>query len=202
MKASRKDMERDFKKDFVGDIALNLFQRSHFDQVSMDEIAREAEFGKGTLYKLFSGKEEILVHVICRGIQDLCARLESKCLDSSQPTRMLETLFELEYDFYTKYSNLVVAMMLRPDNNLEPEFLERIREQKRLHVSLLERILKAARAADLAIGTGDREFIRALEAVMKGIMVLQIEQPAMEVNQEQDLLLIRALLGTGLITWV
>lgn len=202
MKASRKDMERDFKKDFVGDIALNLFQRSHFDQVSMDEIAREAEFGKGTLYKLFSGKEEILVHVICRGIQDLCAGLESKCLDSSQPTRMLETLFELEYDFYTKYSNLVVAMMLRADNNLEPEFLERIREQKRLHVSLLERILKAARAADLAIGTDDREFIRALEAVMKGIMVLQIEQPAMEVNREQDLLLIRALLGTGLITWI
>lgn len=202
MKTSRKEMERNFKKDFVGDIALDLFRRSHFDQVSMDEIAREAEFGKGTLYKLFSGKEEILVHVICRGIQELCRELESKCLDGSRPTRMMETLFELEYDFYTSYSNLVVALMLRADNNLEPEFLERIREQKRLHVCMLEQILKTARAAGLAIGTGDREFIRALEAVMKGIMVLHIEQPAMEVGREQDLLLIRALLGTGLMTLV
>ncbi|MEQ8200642.1 MAG: TetR/AcrR family transcriptional regulator [Syntrophomonadaceae bacterium] len=202
MKASRKEMERQFKKDFVGDIALDLFRRSHFDRVSMDEIAREAEFGKGTLYKLFSGKEEILVHVICRGIQDLRTGLESKCLDGRPPTRMLETLVELEYDFYTQYSNLVVALMLREGNNLEPEFLERIREQKRLHVELLERILAVARAAGLSIDTGDREFIRALEAVMKGLMVLQIEQPAMEVNREQDLLLIRALLGKGLITWV
>lgn len=202
MKASRKEMERNFKKDFVGDIALDLFQRSHFDRVSMDEIAREAEFGKGTLYKLFSGKEEILVHVICRGIQDLCTGLESKCLDGSQTARMMETLFELEYDFYTKYSNLVVALMLREGNNLDPVFLERIREQKRLHVELLERILAVVRASGLTIGTGDREFIRALEAVMKGLMVLQIEQPAMEVNREQDLLLIRALLGTGLIASV
>lgn len=202
MKTSRKEMERNFKKDFVADIALDLFQRSHFDQVSMDEIAREAEFGKGTLYKLFSGKEEILVHVICRGIQELCSELESKCLVGRQTTQVMETLFELEYDFYTKYSNLVVAMMLRADNNLEPEFLERIRRQKRIHVGRLESILKAARAAGLAINTGDSEFIRALEVVMKGIMVLQIEQPALEVNREQDLLLIRALLGTGLITWV
>jgi len=202
LKASRKEIERNFKKDFIGDIALDLFRRSHFDRVSMDEIAREAEFGKGTLYKLFSGKEEILVYVICRGIQDLCTELESKCPDGSQPTQMMKTLFELEYDFYTEYSNLVVALMLRAGSTLAPEFLERIREQKRLHVGLLERILKVARAAGLAIDTGDKEFIRALEAVMKGIMVLQIEQPAMEVNREQDLLLIRALLGTGLITWV
>ena len=93
-------------------------------------------------------------------------------------------------------------MMLRADNNLEPEFLERIRGQKRVHVGLLENILKSARAAGLAINIEDGEFIRALEVVMKGIMVLQIEQPALAVNREQDLRLIRALLGTGLITWM
>ena len=93
-------------------------------------------------------------------------------------------------------------MMLRADNNLEPEFLERIRGQKRVHVGLLENILKSARAAGLAINIEDGEFIRALEVVMKGIMVLQIEQPALAANREQDLRLIRALLGTGLITWM
>jgi len=131
---SRKELERSFRKDFVGDVALKLFSSKPFERVSMDEIAQKAELGKGTLYKLFSGKEEIMVHVICRGIENLCRDLEEQCLGTSDVPQALKRLLELEYDFYTKYSNLVLKLVFHQSADSESVFLDRVRVQHQQHI--------------------------------------------------------------------
>lgn len=199
MKMSRKEVETSFKKDFVGDVAFELFAHRPFDRVSMDEIARKAEFGKGTLYKLFNGKEEILVHVICRGIQNLCRDLQAQCLGSSDTRQALEQLLELEYDFYTRYSNLVLAVVFRQTDTFEPTFLNRIREQHQQHSDFLEQIFERARNAGMPFKIDNKGLIRALEAAMKGLMISHIERPSPDNNREKDLQLITAMLWTGLL---
>lgn len=199
MKVSRKEVERSFKKDFVGEVAFRLFSNKPFDRVSMDEIAREAEFGKGTLYKLFSGKEEIMVHVICRGIGNLCRDLKEQCLGNSDARQALRQLLELEYDFYTRYSNLVLALVLYQSDYSEPAFLERVRVQHQQHIDLLVQIFERSRIEGMHFRMDNQELIRALKAAIKGLMINHIEQPNPDYSREKDLELLNAMLWTGLL---
>lgn len=196
---SRKELERSFKKDFVGDVAFELFSSKPFDRVSMDEIAQKAEFGKGTLYKLFSGKEEIMVHVICRGIENLCCDLEEQCLGSSDVPQALRLLLGLEYDFYTKYSNLVLELVIHQSANSESVFLDRVRVQNQQHHNLLERIFERARTAGMQFRMDNQELIRALNAAIKGLMINRIEQSILDNSREKDLELLNTMLWTGLL---
>lgn len=51
-------------KDTILDVALKLFQRFGYQKTTVEEIAREAQIGKGTVYLYFSSKEEILLTLI------------------------------------------------------------------------------------------------------------------------------------------
>jgi TetR/AcrR family transcriptional regulator len=51
--------------------AAELFSENGYHNVSMDEIARRAEFGKGTLYKFFPNKEELFTALMFETIQGL-----------------------------------------------------------------------------------------------------------------------------------
>jgi len=196
---SRKELERSFKKDLVGDVAFKLFRSKPFDRVSMDEIAQKAEFGKGTLYKLFSGKEEIMVHVICRGIANLCRDLEEQCLGTSDVPQALKLLLGLEYDFYTKYSNLVLELVFHQSANSESVFLESVRVQNQQHMNLLERIFEQARTAGMQFRLDNHELIQALNAAIKGLMINRIEQSILDDSREKDLELLNTMLWTGLL---
>lgn len=196
---SRKELERSFRKDFVGNVALELFSSKPFERVSMDEIAQKAELGKGTLYKLFSGKEEIMVHVICRGIENLCRDLEEQCLGTSNVPQALKLLLGLEYDFYTKYSNLVLKLVFHQSDNSESAFLDRVRVQHQQHIDLLERIFEQARTEGMQFRLDNQELIQALNAAIKGLMINRMEQPIQDNSREKDLELLNTMLWTGLL---
>lgn len=196
---SRKELERSFRKDFVGNVALELFSSKPFERVSMDEIAQKAELGKGTLYKLFSGKEEIMVHVICRGIENLCRDLEEQCLGTSNVPQALKLLLGLEYDFYTKYSNLVLKLVFHQSDNSESAFLDRVRVQHQQHIDLLERIFEQARTEGMQFRLDNQELIQALNAAIKGLMINRMEQPIQDNSREKDLQLLNTMLWTGLL---
>lgn len=196
---SRKELERSFRKDFVGNVALELFSSKPFERVSMDEIAQKAELGKGTLYKLFSGKEEIMVHVICRGIENLCRDLEEQCLGTSNVPQALKRLLELEYDFYTKYSNLVLKLVFHQSADSESAFLDRVRVQHQQHMNLLERIFEQARTEGMQFRLDNQELIQALNAAIKGLMINRMEQPIQDNSREKDLQLLNTMLWTGLL---
>lgn len=196
---SRKELERSFRKDFVGNVALELFSSKPFERVSMDEIAQKAELGKGTLYKLFSGKEEIMVHVICRGIENLCRDLEEQCLGTSDVPQALKLLLGLEYDFYTKYSNLVLKLVFHQSADSESVFLDRVRVQHQQHIDLLERIFEQARTEGMQFRLDNQELIQALNAAIKGLMINRMEQPIQDNSREKDLQLLNTMLWTGLL---
>src|SRR4051812_12153203 len=48
------------------DAAARLFAKGRFHEVRMDDIAAEAEVGKGTLYRYFADKEELYLALLAR----------------------------------------------------------------------------------------------------------------------------------------
>jgi len=56
---TRRERERLQHKREILDVALRLFSERGYYSVSMEEIAKEAEFSVGTLYNFFKSKEEL-----------------------------------------------------------------------------------------------------------------------------------------------
>lgn len=64
--ADRKEREKEQRKNVILDAAEKLFFSKGFDSVSMEEIAKEVELGKGTLYLYFKSKDSLFFAIISR----------------------------------------------------------------------------------------------------------------------------------------
>jgi len=66
--ADRKERERKLREEGILDAAQRVFLAKGYDAASMDEIAREAEFTKPTLYQYFLDKESLYLAVAERSL--------------------------------------------------------------------------------------------------------------------------------------
>jgi len=61
---SRKDRERAMHRDQILDAARNLLGRKAYSEITVQEIAADAEFSVGYIYKIFESKEDIYVTLV------------------------------------------------------------------------------------------------------------------------------------------
>src|SRR5262249_154273 len=66
--------------------AAYLFGTQRFHEVRMEDIAAQAEVGKGTLYRYFSDKEELYLALLARASQQMIQRL-SAALEETEGAR-------------------------------------------------------------------------------------------------------------------
>ncbi|KRL99432.1 TetR/AcrR family transcriptional regulator [Liquorilactobacillus satsumensis] len=87
----RKFRERKLKQQDVIDAAERIFAQKDYATAGIDEIAKEAEFSKKTLYVYFNSKEQIYFEIALRGYRKFQAILEKK-MATAGPTGSLEKL--------------------------------------------------------------------------------------------------------------
>jgi AcrR family transcriptional regulator len=71
----RKERERAIREDDIIDAAERVFFARGFDGATMDDVAREADFSKRTLYKYFTSKNQLILAIAHRGFCLLNAML-------------------------------------------------------------------------------------------------------------------------------
>lgn len=81
--AKWKEREREQRQNDIIEAARNLLAQKDFDEVSMDEIAREVGLGKSTLYLYFKNKESLYFAVVLRGIQ-IWAEMVKKVVEKGE----------------------------------------------------------------------------------------------------------------------
>jgi AcrR family transcriptional regulator len=91
--------ERDFKRreEEILAAALRLFDRDNWQDVTIEQIAQEAEIGKGTVYLHFPGKEEIYARLHSEFGRKLLVQL--RAIDVSLPVaeqmrRIIRVVFD------------------------------------------------------------------------------------------------------------
>jgi AcrR family transcriptional regulator len=70
---SRKEREKRTRQQEILKAARELFVSKGFRETTLDEIARHAEFGKGTLYNYFANKDEIFLGIVEQAVEDSLA---------------------------------------------------------------------------------------------------------------------------------
>jgi AcrR family transcriptional regulator len=121
----RREKERDGRRRLILKSARTLFFAKGFKNVTVDEIARYSELGKGSIYLYFNSKEEIYVQILLNDIDKFHQQLFSLF---NKKKSAVELLFEFSYfyaDFFLNDPELfriLMAFMLHTDHmNLSEE---------------------------------------------------------------------------------
>lgn len=97
---SRRDREKLVREQEIVAAAEGIFSEKGFDEASMDEIAKKAEFTKRTLYQYFLNKEDLYLAVVIKLFKELNAQLSGKDDPALSGYARLEKTFQILYDFH------------------------------------------------------------------------------------------------------
>ncbi len=142
--AERKEREKEQRRNAIIDAAEKLFFSRGFDSVSMDEIAKEVELGKGTLYLYFKNKDSLFFAIALRRARAFhemfieCA--ESEATGRKKSRKIGENLFEFarqNQDYYRMVCTVGPALFRKTDNADAKEVLDLMVKDMLLHRDML-----------------------------------------------------------------
>ncbi len=102
-KAGRKEKEREIRRKDIIDASEKLFFSNDYDNVTMNDIAEEAEMARGTLYQYFKNKEDIYAAIAIRAAKIIGEMFQELLSKNQSGIEKMRTLCEFYYDFYKKY---------------------------------------------------------------------------------------------------
>lgn len=129
--SKRKDKEKQIRKDDIIDAAEKIFFLKGYDVATMDDIAKEAEFSKRTVYIYFNSKEQLYFEIMVRGYKILIEAIEDS-LDNIKEKNSLDRLKQIGktfYDFNNEYPDYFNAIMSY--ENGEKDFSSGISDESR-----------------------------------------------------------------------
>ncbi|NPV82735.1 MAG: TetR/AcrR family transcriptional regulator [Candidatus Aminicenantes bacterium] len=103
--------------------AERVILRRGFRSATMDEIAREANFSKATLYKYFHNKGQILLEIILQYIDEIKERLREIQQSDRSPDEKLKQMILSVLDIQTRKEN--ISRLFVQDKSLR-DFIHRI----------------------------------------------------------------------------
>ena len=155
--------------------ATSIFAKEDFHKVTMEEVAKKAGVGKGTIYRYYKNKEDLYFSIISRGLETLyryISRLVSREKDTLSKLRRVIfcalRFFELNKSF--------VKVFLQEEVKFKTMGYEECKENLSKSIDLVEELIlkgqeegvlkeiNVSQAASLLIGMAKELFLREIEA--------------------------------------
>ena len=144
-------MKRADKRDYLIDVAMQMFNRGGFRGTGIDEIMAKTGIAKTTLYRHFASKDDLIVAALAKS--DEATRDELRTFverASSDPRERLLATFD-QLDNWIKDGEFkgcpFVAAASEFADVTHPIF-QQVRMHKRLYLAYFEELVHAARIAD------------------------------------------------------
>lgn len=116
--AERKEREKQQRRNDIIDAAERIFFTRGFENLTMDEVAEEAELSKGTLYLYFKSRDDLQFAIFMRGSDILMRMMNDNLSDESDGYRNLLALagsfirFSKEYrDYFNLFMHFETIRM-------------------------------------------------------------------------------------------
>ncbi|GIP24596.1 MULTISPECIES: TetR/AcrR family transcriptional regulator [Paenibacillus] len=109
-RAERRDAAENRQR--ILDAALRLFEQNGVEQVSMNQIAAEAQIGPGTLYRRYRNKSELCLDLMKENIVLLFENIDAylKQYRTDPPSQRLKGLLDLFIQFREKKYQLLAGV--------------------------------------------------------------------------------------------
>lgn len=168
--------------------AAKVFAQKGFHQAKMEEIAREADVGKGTVYEYFAGKQELFLEMFRTGSEFYKATLQQKLHPEMSLAEKLHTIVYLHLKFMECHKD-VARLILQEHMQINDKMHTCMKEQALEKIELLSNIfqegMKEGTVRDIDSHLLARMFIGAVRFAAAPMifedLTLDIEQVAGEV---------------------
>ena len=91
-------------KDLIFRTAKKLFAKNGLTDTTMDDVAKEAHIGKGTIYHYFESKEQVYCLIIEQDMAEIKKELEKVLLAENMPDKKLSAYMLARMRFMTRFS--------------------------------------------------------------------------------------------------
>jgi len=91
--------------------AAKMFARKGFYRAKMEEIAQEADVGKGTVYEYFSSKEQLFIEMFKTGKDLYLGVLTSQLENKAEVYEKLKNIAYLHLTFINEHKDIAMIMM-------------------------------------------------------------------------------------------
>lgn len=106
-KLTRREREQLERKEIIISKAEELFCKHGFEKVSMNDLAKESEFTKRTIYRYFTCKEDLVFAVALRGYNRLFDIIKSQSQKGNTGFEKIRLSYYAYYDYFCQYPQLV-----------------------------------------------------------------------------------------------
>jgi len=101
-KISRKEREYLAHREEILSAAEKVFAAKGFFSTTMSDIAREAEFGTGSLYKYFKSKEDLYFTLIDEKVEEINGPVKAELSHKTPAVERIKKVLGLQFEFFER----------------------------------------------------------------------------------------------------
>lgn len=179
-----------FKKELILQTALDLFSRNCFETVTVEDIAREAGFGKATIYTFFVSKEEILTTIIRTGLEKLCTEIQDIIFKSPDTLTALDRVISLHFSKYQEFDSLIVSYIRRKESGaIETEWVNAIIQLHKKRIDLIAAILEDGLKSNVLLSaTKPHDLALVLDGIIRGVCLQSMHLNIANIDRDMDIM--------------
>ncbi len=139
---TRKERDRLRRKDDFLDAAEKLYAVRGYFQTSMEDVAQEAEYATGTLYRYFSSKEDLYHNLLIRKGHTYFDMIKDIPTRTTTPVEKLKAIIHNKVRFFfenAEFMRIYITEVNAPCDTMNPP--EGLRELHEQYMQMLANIL-------------------------------------------------------------
>lgn len=185
----RRKREKEQRRNAILSAARKMFFKKGFKDVTVENIAKQAELSKGSIYLYFNSKEEIYTHILLSDIEKFNKKSAHLFLSGKKADALIHELAGIYIDFFLNDRELFRIMMNFmlhiQDMDLEESVNQHLIEATNNTVKIIETIINAGiEKGEFSADINLRQTRNAIWGFLNGIISLYLFT-GRETNREE-----------------
>ena len=142
---SRKEREYLAHRDEILLAAEKVFAAKGFFPTTMSDIAKEAEFGTGTLYKYFKSKEELYFTLIDEKVEEINCLVKTELSQKTSAVERIEKVLGLQFEFFERnrdFFRIYTSERTRFEWTVKDELGKGLHEKMVAYINILAEVMR------------------------------------------------------------
>ncbi len=145
-KISRKEREYLAHREEILSAAEKVFAAKGFFSTTMSDIAREAEFGTGSLYKYFKSKEDLYFTLIDEKVEEINGPVKAELSHKTPAVERIKKVLGLQFEFFERnrdFFRIYASERTRFEWTVKDELGKDLHEKMVAYIHLLAGVMRA-----------------------------------------------------------
>jgi len=180
-KLSRKEREYNRHRKEILEVALDLFSNKGLYAVTMVDVAKEAEFSVGKIYKFFKNKEEIYRSLIIEKASEFHIILNNAIVQKGTELEKISLWVEEKFKIFNEnkqFMKLYLAEAMGIDSNVKVGLKAEIKKMYEDMLNNLEQIFKQSIQKGIIKNENPHILALTLDGISNTLFFEHIEAPS------------------------